>query len=87
MSIMNLQPGAMVQAIKNIDPQGANVLAGDFGVVFKSQVHPLDSGIGQSFTVEGPLVRWIRQKECRCCNEIGGVCNVYDGDVVEVKSE
>lgn len=123
MSIMNLRPGAMVQALKDLDPEGANVKTGDFGVVFCESgradcaaPHYIACRNGRvdgaccGTKPYGPLVRWIRtQEDCpRGCkyhkcmgmsehgpygtadgwdHVMGGVCNVYDGDVVEVKRE
>lgn len=93
MSIMNLSPGAMVQALRDLDAEGAKVGKWELGVVFQAA----------DFSVEpnmGPLVRWVLTCSDTCyrgckyhsCIELedaalGGVCNVYDGDVMEVKSE
>lgn len=85
-SILNLKPGAMVMALRDLDPMGAAVEAGDIGVVFE-HAEVLQLGVKR-----GPLVRWIRHEEnpedpCKCVADLGGVCNVYDGDVEEVVSE
>ena len=83
---MNLRPGAVVMALRDLDKYGANVRTGDVGVVFcPSEDQPRDEP-GQFF---GPLVRWLKTPCFNCtkmhvCIEfgaLGGVCNVYDGDV------
>lgn len=93
---MNLKPGDVVIALRDLDKEGANVSAGDVGVVFKEETAIHVPGRGDPMH-EGPLVRWLVEKCERCskanrwgsycyCEVKGellpaGVCNVYDGDV------
>lgn len=52
-----LERGTMVVAVRQLDPEGANVQIGDKGVVFEeAEFH------GEGY---GPLVRWCRGG---CCN-------------------
>jgi hypothetical protein len=64
--LRNLQPGDIVVAGKDLDPEGCNVKAGTYGVVFGEINYYGDDA--------GPIVRWFT-------GEPLGVCNVYDGDI------
>lgn len=81
MSIMELRRGDVVRAIKDSDPEGANVKVGDLGVVFQ----PAD------FHEEGtgPMVRWLFLHQAMYSYTVrpGGVCNVYEGWVEKVEPQ
>lgn len=64
--VNKLEPGDLVQAGVDLDPEGCNVKAGTWGVVFGECDYYGDGC--------GPIVRWFE-------GEPLGVCNVYDGDV------
>lgn len=65
---MDMKRGTLVCALKNLDPEGANVLAGQLGVVFEESNAYADGC--------GPMVRWFTNR----------ACNVYYGDVAEVRT-
>lgn len=69
-----LTVGDIVEAQRDIDPEGADVKEGDLGVVF------LESNAYKDEF--GPMVRWMRNSHDGVV--AGGACNVYDGDVVKV---
>jgi len=90
METKNLRRGTVVRAARDLDPQGARVLAGDTGVVFANCYGVL----------AGPIVQWFRQdaiespvaapqggylRAFRPGVVMAGVCNVYDGDVEVVR--
>lgn len=70
-----MRRGTVVRALRDLDPQGAAVHEGDLGVVF-GEADCYGDGAG-------PIVRWFRVlRELPPCRVgLGGVCNVYDGDV------
>lgn len=72
-----LSVGDVVRATEDLDPQGANVYAGEVGVVFAESDFYKD-GLG-------PMVRWLRINPDGQTMRSGGCCNVYDGQVVLLK--
>ncbi len=70
-------PGSVVLASKRLDPEGANVPRGAVGVVFEPANVYGDSG--------GPMVRWLEHFVHDSYN-VGGMCNIYPGDVVVLVS-
>lgn len=69
--VSELRRGDVVIALRDLDPQGADVKAYAIGVVFEEHDAYKDGN--------GPMVRWIYQ------NNAGGACNVYEGDVEEAR--
>jgi hypothetical protein len=70
--LKKLQPGDMVRALIDYDEKGANVRAGDFGIVYReAEFHEPDTG---------PMVRWLVTEDG--VPHPGGRCNVYEGVVV-----
>jgi len=53
---LDLERGDMVIAVRHLDPNGANVRKGTFGVVFERANHYSDGG--------GPMVRWANMGVC-----------------------
>jgi len=66
--LRRLEPGDLVEAAVDLDPDGANVKAGQWGVVF-GEVNYYGDG-------SGPIIRWVEKD-----GTPGGVCNVFDGDI------
>lgn len=54
--VMKLRRGTLVRALSTIDPEGARVLRGEFGVVFE------EAGYHEPNT--GPMVRWFSGGAC-----------------------
>lgn len=78
MTVADLKRGCIVLALRDLDPRGANVKAGELGVVFGEKNCYGDDA--------GPIVRWFRVVEDETAfplHQVGlaGVCNVYEGDV------
>lgn len=76
--MLNLEPGTIVRALRDLDPQGANVAKGDLGVVTHVANYYEDG--------YGPIVHWFRVVEDEAGFPLhrvgtGGCCNVYEGDV------
>lgn len=75
MNVLELKRGDVVIALKDLDPKGANVRAGDIGVVFEeANYYEFNSG---------PMVRWTSYDEFFGYVG-GGVCNVYEGWVKKI---
>lgn len=54
--LVGLMPGDVVVALKDLDPKGAKVYAGELGVVFhESEYHEPGTG---------PMVRWFSRGAC-----------------------
>ena len=71
-SVLDFKRGDVVRAVQDLDPKGANVKAGEIGVVFE-EANAYGDG-------NGPMVRWISYDEYDgYC--VGGACNVYDDQV------
>lgn len=74
----DLKAGTIVRALRDLDPHGARVREGDLGVV-----HAEAGYYGPGY---GPLVQWFRVVEDERqfpmhSVGLGGICNVYEGDV------
>lgn len=77
MDTKKLQRGALVRALEDMDPEGANVPKGMLGVVFETAAdQQQERNVPADHEGIGPLVRWFK----------GGVCNVYDGQVERVSN-
>jgi hypothetical protein len=63
---LRLNAGDLVQAARDLDPEGCNVKKGTWGVVFAESDFYGDGA--------GPCIRWFT-------GEPLGVCNIYDGDI------
>lgn len=73
MKVNELKRGTIVRALKDLDPEGADVKKGQLGVVF---------GDANCYGDEaGPIVRWLDVVGGKV--EVAGVCNVYEGWVEE----
>lgn len=72
--MFHLNRGDIVMAVQNLDASGANVDKGDIGVCI---------GEANCFGDNcGPLIRWMNGQKLRNTeNPLGGICNVYEGDV------
>lgn len=69
----DLRRGDIVEALRDFDPQGADVRRGDLGVV-----------IADPAPLFGPLVQWLVARFVRSGRlgvALAGACNVYEGDV------
>ncbi len=54
--VSELQRGTLVVAVRDLDPEGANVVFGELGVVFQPTDYYHDNA--------GPMVRWLGGGAC-----------------------